>query len=154
MKSRYLNYEIYIFNPKQDIYSRYWPADLWPWYLQRPSHVTTSGGGRREAPRALCADVWLQHLSWSEHGNCAWHGRLKPYECENCQLPWSSDYLVVMFSTIRRFPLVFSFSRCKVQSAECTVSHWSSEKEPRQWDQRRNNATNQWRVLLQDYVTV
>ena len=100
-------------------------------------------------PRALCADVWLQHLSWSEHCNCAWHGRLKPYECGNCQLLWPSDYLVVIFSTIRRYPLVFSFSRCKVQSAECTVSHWSSEKEPRQWDQRRNNATTQWRVLLQ-----
>ena len=112
MKSRYLKYlnkistvDIDLINCDHDI-----SRDLATWPLPAVA--------RREAPRALRADVWLQHLSWSEHCNCAWHGWLKPYEFENCQLPCSNNYLVVIINwQYEEFPLVFSFSRFWMLSA-------------------------------------
>ena len=111
MKSRYLKYlnkistvDIDLINCDHDI-----SRDTWP----------LPAVARREAPRAPRADVWLQHLSWSEHCNCAWHGWLKPYEFENCQLPCSNNYLVVIINwQYEEFPLVFSFSRFWMLSAQ------------------------------------
>ena len=118
MISRYLKYlnkistvDIDLINCDHDI-SR--DLDMWP----------LPAVARREAPRAPRADVWLQHLSWSEHCNCAWHGWLKPYEFENCQLPCSNNYLVVIINwQYEEFPLVFSFSR--FWDAQCSAEQWA-----------------------------